>query len=240
MVLAAGCDNFATVQDADSIDAYETYIAESPNSRFALQAESRLEELYLQKAKEDGTLEAYDTYLTKYPDGIHLPEALIGREVLLFEDAYRKNTEEMWQKFLDEHPRADRKRDKYARKAVKAAPLIHHVDIGGIRIEDINLAEDPTGPLNGKGIYADVTNNADKAIAYLGISMAYLDREGNILMRKEWPAVAPQFPVPMEERYLEPIEPGETRVWEFTTGDVPGGWSGQVLLRPMRFEFVKE
>ena len=240
LLLCSACDNFPAVQEADSIEAYETYLEENPTSRFAIQAESRLEELYLEKAKEEGTLEAYDTYLDKYPEGVHRPTALERRESLLFLDAYQKNTEEMWKKFLEEHPRAERKRDKYARKAVKAAPLIKHLTIGSIRIEDINLAEDPTGPLNGKGFYADVTNNATEPIAYLGMSMAYLDRDDNILMRKEWPVVAPQFPVPMEEEYLVPIAPGETRTWEYTTGDLPGGWSGKILLRPMRFEFVEE
>ncbi len=67
LMLACGT-SFSEVQKTDSIEAYEAWIAENPGSPQMTLAEIRVEELYLEKAREDQTLEAYDIYLGKYGD----------------------------------------------------------------------------------------------------------------------------------------------------------------------------
>ncbi|MEC8423502.1 MAG: hypothetical protein VX000_06975 [Myxococcota bacterium] len=39
--------------------------------------------------------------------------------------------------------------------------------------------------------------------------------------------------IPMPREYYKPILPGETRRWEWTTGDMPTGWSKRVRVKPV-------
>jgi len=46
--------------------------------------------------------------------------------------------------------------------------------------------------------------------------------------------VAPSFPTPIEEEKKIPMASGETRTWEWTTGDLPDDWSGKVAVVPLK------
>jgi hypothetical protein len=61
----------------------------------------------------------------------------------------------------------------------------------------------------------------------LKLRIQYLDGSGNPVGEGEWPVVAAQLPgnLPMPEGFDKPIAPGETRRWEWTTGDMPDGWA---------------
>jgi hypothetical protein len=109
-------------------------------------------------------------------------------------------------------------------------------------MEQVNLAENPEGPLDGYGFYVDVTNNGDAPIQYLNMQISYLDEKGTTLSRSKWPAVATRLPasLPMEEGFDKPIAKGETRQWEWTTGKTPDGWSKKVSVIPINIKFVGE
>ena len=104
ILLSLGCsDPFDEAQKEGSIEAYETFLADNPNSPFRLQGEIALEELYLEKARTDGTLEAYDTYIEKFPKGQHIDKARDERREFLFSWADKQDTSEGWETFLEEY-----------------------------------------------------------------------------------------------------------------------------------------
>jgi hypothetical protein len=234
------------VQQTDSIEAYEGWLATAnehdPNHFIAT---IRLEELRLASAREAGTLEAFDTYLEAYPAGSgakHRAKALEAREAFLFSWADETNTVASWQKFLDEYPKAERKRRKESRRRLKMVENEGVISLGETRKERVNLAENPDGPLNGWGFWVDVTNQGEKAIERCVLRIRYLNDQRVAVGHDEYPVVAKRLQgnLPFAEGWDRPIDPGETRVWEWTTGDLPESWSQKVEVVPVDLTFVGE
>ncbi len=162
LVLAASaCDTFPQVRQQDTIEAYEKYLAEHPDSNYAAEAKGRLETLMYEKAKTDQTLEAYDAYMKRFPNGMFAEKARNEREKFLWEWADETHTVEGWDRYLSEYPQHDAKKVREARRRKMAAEYAPNVKIGEITREKVNLAEDPEGPLNGWLFKADITNGGD-------------------------------------------------------------------------------
>jgi hypothetical protein len=241
LVLSAGCgDDFATAQAEDTIASYETYLAANPEGRFEMQATLRLEELVLQDARAKATLEAYDVYLERFPEGALHEKALGERETFLYDWANLQNTAPGWQKFLDEYPSAGKKRKQHARKVLKVLAYADSLDFGEVTQKQINLAEDPDGPLNGWAFQVMVTNKGDKTIEALWLTIEYLGEGGVAFDKREWPLVAAYWPTPIEEERKLPMKPGETRAWDWSTGSPGELWSKEVRVIPTRISFVGE
>ncbi len=228
--LVACGEPFIEAQNADTIEAYEKYLAENPDGRFALEASGRLETLYLERAKTEKTLEAYDAYLERFPEGAMRDKALTEREEFLYDWAKQTNTAEGWQKYLDEYPKGKKQRRQYAKRMLTVHAYLPSLDVGPADKQQVNLAEDPEGPLDGWGFTTDVTNNGDKTVIDLRLTIQYLSPEGGVLEEKEWPVVAEYWPVPVEEERKVAMQPGETRTWEWTTGNLPERWDRQVRV----------
>jgi len=229
--LTACGDNFSAVQKTDTIDAYEAYLKENPDSRWVLQANDRLETLYLEKAREEKSLASYDAYLERFPQGKLRAKALGEREEFLFDWAKHEDSMASWTKFLDEYPKADKKRKKQAERMIEVHEYLDKVTLSEARQKQVNMAENPKGPLDGWGFEVDVTNNGDEPIVDMRLQITFLSPEGGALRTKEWPVVAPKFPVPMEEEAKVPIAPGETRTWWWTDGAIPERWLEQKKVK---------
>ncbi len=243
LMFAFACsDPFAEAQEANTIEAYEKFLAESPNSQYRLQGEIRLEELYLEKARTDATLDAYDVYLQKFPEGKLVDKAREERREFLFNWSDSEDTPEGWQKYLDQYPTGDKKKQQTARKRLRMAESKDLIAIGPVEMEQVNLAENPDGPLDGWGFYAEVSNKGDKAIEFLNLRIRYLDENGAELDSRDWPAVSPTPPqgLPQREEFYEPIKPGDTRTWEWTSGDMPGGWAKKASVTAIDIRFVED
>ena len=163
------------------------------------------------------------------------------RKQFLFDWAAEQDTPEAWQKFLDEYKKGDKKLRSKARQRLRMAENRDRVDIGPVETEQVNLAENPDGPLDGWGFTADVTNKGDKPIQTLMLEIQYLNDAGKAAKTDLWPAVATALPgnLPFEEGFDKPIAPGEVRVFNYTTGDLPAGWSKKVKLVPVDIGFAK-
>ena len=241
-VVATGCeDPFEKAQTTHTIDAYEQYLKENPDGTYVLQAKLALEDLYLQSAREGKALEGYDKYLERFPKGQHKAKVMDERKQFLFDWAAEQDTPEAWQKFLDEYKKGDKKLRSKARQRLRMAENRDRVELGPVETEQVNLAENPDGPLDGWGFTADVTNKGDKPIQTLMLEIQYLDGSGNKAKADLWPAVATRLPggLPFEEGFDKPIAPGEVRVFSYTTGDLPAGWSKKVKLVPVDIGFVE-
>jgi len=236
LFLLAACGNpFAEAQKLHTIDAYEAFLKENPDSPYRLQAETALEELMLEEAREAKTLEAYDAWLTRFPEGRAREKVLEERRSFLFGWAEAQGTAEAWQKLLDEYPKAPKKERDDARKRLRMAENAHRVQLAPPGMEQVNLAEDPKGPLDGWAFTTTVTNAGDQPIHHLMLEVRYLGEDGKKLGSNLWPAVAKALPgnMPKPDGFDKPIPPGKTRDFEYTTGDLPASWGRKVEIVPV-------
>ncbi len=218
LLLTVACgDGFGEVQKMDTIAGYEEFLANNnPDRNTLLQATTRLEELYLEKAKADGTLESYDAYLEKFPEGRLREKAVGEREEFLFDWAKREDTTASWKQWLDEYPRGDKDRKATARMGIEVATYRDKIVLGATVFEEINMAEDPQGEKDGWAWRIDVTNNTDTAIRKLDITMVFLGADGGAVERKKWPVVTENWGIPMPDEFYGQLEVGQTRTWEWT------------------------
>lgn len=242
--LGACGQSLTEVQKIDTIEAYEKWIAENPSSGQLTIAQLRVEELYLEKARESKALEDYDAYLAKYPEGSAAKlrdKALKEREEFLWKWADEEGSVEALSKFLEEYPRAERKRRTEAKARLKVAEYLPKLEISKVEQEPANMAEDPDGPLNGYAWHADITNNGDKTVVTLNFKLDFLTAEGRTMATKRWPLVGKKAKLPMPDEFYKPLKPGETRHWYYLdmAPDDPG-WSKQVRLVPTFIQFEGE
>ena len=243
LMMSLGCsDPYAEAQEADSIAAYEKYLAENPSGAYQLQAKTRLEELMLEKAQESGDLADYDAYLERFPDGMKREKVLEERERVMFAWAAETDTPEAWQKFLDEYPRGDRDRKKEARRRLTVAENKDAFSLGTPEIEQVNLQNNPDGQLDGWQFIVDVTNTGDKPITLLTLGISYLDDAGQVLDTETYPSVGSRYPGRswIEDPYKEPLNPGETRAWEYSSGNLPAGWNRAVRVSAVNIAFAED
>lgn len=229
--LLFACDDFGAAQQADTIEAYEAYLADNPDGTYSLQARVRLEELHLEKAREAGTLEAWDAFLAKFPDGNLKERAVEERESSLWTHAMAHPTAKGWGLYASEYPSKDRKRAAFAKRAAKAMAFFEeNIELSKVTTRKVNLAEDPEGPLNGTAFTVTAKNRGEDTIRTLWFQIDYLAEDGRVLDSDKWPLVATyaEYPVPVEEEKTVPMEPGASREWEWWTGDLPEGFSGRV------------
>ncbi len=247
---ACGGPNYYEAQKIDTIEAYETFLAAKPNSPQAYPAKTRLEELYLHQAKEAKTLAAFDDFIARFPDSVLKPQAVEQREEFLYAWATDTNTMASLQQYLDEYPRGKKKRKADVRKRIGVLEYIDNLALGAVSLTPVNLAEDPEGPLDGFAVAAPVTNNGKKTIETLQLELRFINTNGDVMMTKRWPVVAPNLPgnLPVEEEFKIPLKPGETRSLYYTTWDPgtesptgdkgSGKWSKEVQLTPTYIKFV--
>lgn len=241
LFLLAGCaDPYGDAQKVDTIEAWEGFLAGNPSGSEKLGAEKRLEELLVARAEQSKKVEDYDAVLKKFPKSRKTKEMQAGRANAAFAVAEAEGTADAWKAFLDENPTADTALKKKARNMVAVAEYKDKLAMTEPKVEEVNLAEDPKGPKDGWGFTTVVTNDGDKAVEYLNLEVQFLDAQGQKLKAFTYPLAAQAGPggLPLPEEYTKPLEPGQSRTWTYTTGDVPEGWSKQVKVVPVAVRFV--
>lgn len=239
-LLLAGCgDGFATAQKADTIEAYDAYLAETPDGAYAIAATLRIEGLMLEKAREERTVAAYDALLARFPDGTAAKDAKEERLQAAFSAAIADGSEPALQAFLDENPQAPKGMRGQAADAKTLALYPDGFTIGELTITQVNLAEDPKGPLDGWKFSAPVTNTGDQELIALELRLALPNESGRELTSKIWPVVSNSWPIPMPDDASKPMKPGQTREWSWTIGDPPAGWTKQATLKPARLRLAQ-
>lgn len=240
LLAAAGCDPYTSVAETDTIEAYEAWLRDNPEGPHTLKATARLQDLMLERARNSGAPGDFDAYLARFPQGAHAETARAERRSRLFRTAYEAGTVEAWERFLADYPKTHDDLATQARDGLAAARYAPSMTMTSVTTARVNLAEDPAGPLNGTAFRTEVTNIGDRTVTGWWLRIFYLDRAGGILDHDAWPVVeTPRgFPTPMPESASEPMKPGETRTWEWTTGDLPPDFSGNVRVQPMRVRFA--
>ena len=96
--------------------------------------------------------------------------------------------------------------------------------------------------MNGWKFATEITNNGDKEIMYLKAEIVFYNAEGRAIDRatdedtviigelkgREWATPEKQKP---------PFKTGETRKWEYTTGETPPGWGQKVKMNLINIQF---
>lgn len=238
-LLLAGCDDYPAVQKEDTIEGYEKYLAENPESIYKPQIDKRLEELYFEKAQSDGSLAAWDAYLAKFPEGKHKKEADEAREALRFEEAEKADTIEAYKAFLAEFPKAKKEHRKPAENRV-AVLEYGKIELTPPEIIEVNMAEDPKGPMDGWGVKVNVKNAGDKTVEYLRLAATFYGNDGAPIEKKSQLVVAKNDPMPHPEEQEKPMPPGDTRVWIYTIAKsaLPDDWGKKVDVKADALKFV--
>lgn len=236
-----GCsDPFEDAHKADTIEAYEKYLAENPDSEHKAEATQRLNALSFKKAEAANTLEAWDAYVAKFPTGKFYKKAMLARLPLAKAQAEAVNTEEAWTRIATDYARISRPTSLQAKRRAAIAPFLDKISIGEGSVVQVNLAGDAKAAPDGWRFSAPVTNKGTEAISELLIAVELFDASDANIGHREWPVVAPKMPkgLPMKPGWDAPMAPGETRTWEFPTKDIPASWTQKFKLRPSRVRWV--
>lgn len=231
LVACSAGPDFAEVQAADTIEAYEGFLAADPETFYKPQIDVRLEELYFEKAKKEASIASWDVYFGKFPEGKHAKEAKVAKEDLAFSAAAAENTLESWKKFVAEWPAGSPTHLTRANGGIFVAEY-GKLSIGEPTVLQVNLAEDPKGPLNGWGVRAPITNGGDKTFTYVGVQLALLADDGSVLQTKDYALVSPTWGMPATEEQTRPMAPGDTRTWawDMALDGAPADWHQKVKL----------
>lgn len=241
LALSLGCDPQAAGPEQDTPEAWRAWLESHPSATDQLRGNARVQDLLLDRARRSEDPADYDAYLEAFPAGAHAETARAEREKVMFRAALLAGTPDRWERFLQDYPKARGGHDRIAKEGLDAARYAPHMKMGPVKTRQVNLAEDPDGPLDGISFEAEITNEGAQTLEAWWLRIFYLDDQGNVLDRRKWPLVAKpaEFPVPMPPEASEPLKPGETRTWAWATGDLPEGFSGQVRLVPMRVRFAQ-
>jgi len=236
-----GCEGLA-LHDArlkDTPEAYEAFLQQYPESTNTEELKQRIDELRFSVAVETDTAAAFQDYLYLHPQGASRPAALLAEEGLAFSEAAAAGTAKSLQAYLDAHPKGASVKD--ANGLLDRLLYRERIGVEEVRVEQVNLASNPEGPLDGWAIFADIVNEGRRTLSLIEVHIDLLDATGQAAgPENKWWAVAPDlgaFPTP--EAMKPPLVPGASRAFRWTTGAIPENWSQQVLLRvtEVRFEY---
>jgi tetratricopeptide (TPR) repeat protein len=249
-----GGPSFRSVMEQGTPEAYEAWFKTAdPKDADFVTAYVQLEKILFDKALVEGSIEAFDRFFARYPAKKHasypqgftpmyFDKAWKEREAVLWSWADQQNSREAFARFLEDYPNAGKKRKAEGRRRVHMLDNLDKLRVGPVRQERVNLAENPEGALDGWGFWVEVTNVGDKPIERCSLAIYYLGDGDRVLDRDEWPVVAKRLPgnLPFAEGFDKPMAPGETRTWEWTTGETADGWSQRVRITPVDILFVGE
>lgn len=232
--------SFEEVQRLDTIEAYEAFLAADPESIYQFACEKRLEELYFARGQQEGTRAAWEAYLQRFPEGPSRDTVVRELGMAAFSEAATANTPDAFRAFLADFPKAD----KWLRaKAEGRATNLEYgkLVLGEPKVDRVNMAEDPKGPLNGWGISVEVRNEGDQTLEYVALTLNFLAEDGHVVGTKDYPLTSKHWSMPATELQQTPMKPGEARTWLWTEGDdtAPKEWKQQVSLLVTGLQFAK-
>jgi hypothetical protein len=247
LLLAACADPYGDAQEANTVEAWEGFLKTEPSASQKMFAEQRIEEILVRRAEESKTVADWAAVLKRFPTSKDKKKYIENKlnasmKLASMKLAEAANTEEAWKKVAEENPEADPAILKEARARADMAAYAAMLVIAEPVVKQINLAEDPKGPLNGWGIFTEVTNTGDKTVSYLNLDCEYLDAGGQPIRGDKWPVVGISGPggVSMHDDFYKPMKPGEKRPWALTTGEPPANWGQKVKLTAVSVRFAKE
>lgn len=99
--------DWKNTESENSITAYEDYLKQYPQGKFADEARSRIETIHFEKAETANTIEAYDDFLKRYAEGDFADKARSKIEAIYFDQAKAANSIEAYEDFLKRYPEGE-------------------------------------------------------------------------------------------------------------------------------------
>jgi outer membrane protein assembly factor BamD (BamD/ComL family) len=124
-VTAFGCADkdkqaWQEADEANTVAAFETYLQERPEGKFADQARERIDALDWEEAEESDSVSGYEKYLREHPAGKFTEQAREKIDELDWQSAGRSDTVVAYEKYLRDHPRGN-----YADQAAENIDALH-------------------------------------------------------------------------------------------------------------------
>ncbi|MEZ4240178.1 MAG: hypothetical protein R3F59_29300 [Myxococcota bacterium] len=216
--LPIGCSpSYTDVQRIDTIEAYEAFLEADPDSAYRNPVEKRLDELWWDRAVQQDSLEGWAAFTERWEGSKakHYPEALAKHAEFAWNAAVADGSEGAVQAYVDKFGKANQVLAGRARGWLDA---VHYggLELSAPRVEKVNLAEDPEGPLNGWGVSVDAKNTGKDTLYYVRLSVQWQKPDGTPIETKDYPLVSDNWTMPATEEQQTPIKPGESRVWQWT------------------------
>ena len=205
--LGAGCSKedaaFRAAQEANTIEAYEGYLKEYPNTTNQVAVEETLDQLYYDAATKEKTEEAYKAYLEHFPKGKHAPKMQGEYEQVMYKKAMKAGDTASIQAFLQAFPNGN-----FTAKAQKRYDELTYftsLSVSDVKVEKINMQGDRRGEMNGWQITGAITNAGAKGVKSITAKVGPKGGEG-------------------VEVTAGPCAPGEKVTFEVKTEHAPEGW----------------
>jgi hypothetical protein len=177
-------------------------------------------------------------YLARHPEGAGAEAATAAEDAYSFEEAAAAGSQEAFMAYLDAHPEGRHTKD--AKLGLDRVAYRDQVVVEGAAVERINLARAPEGPLNGWEVRAVVHNRGTRTLSVVELKIDLLDTGGTVIGEPQaWWAVAPNlggYPTP--EAMKIPLRPEASRSFQWTTGDAPSDWAGDIRLAISKVDFA--
>ena len=258
LFFSVACSNpYEEAQKAGTIEAYDKFIQENPDSRDVFSAQMDVETLMVAKARETQATADFDVYLTRFKDNPPTKatyDKMLGeRKEAFWNKALDTNKAADWQAFIDEYEIKDPKKTRIARQRLVVANYLPNLQMDPIEKSQVNLQGDESGPLDGWEFSTQITNSGDKDIEAMKLRISFLDAEGKITQAKDYTVIGcgdycqrkfvfddPSYikQDPDIGRIKPPMKAGEKRDFVKTTGDVPPEWSKQLKATIIAIKFV--
>ncbi|RME03495.1 MAG: hypothetical protein D6812_05160, partial [Deltaproteobacteria bacterium] len=106
LFVAAGCASAAyeRARRANTVEAYEKFLQNHPDSDQAPEARQRLEQLRYEQVKFLRTEQAYQSFIEQYPDNPYVPQIRKELEEIRYKRAITNGTLEDYETYLKYHP----------------------------------------------------------------------------------------------------------------------------------------
>jgi len=99
--------DWENAESENSITAYEDYLKQYPQGKFADEGRSRIEAIQYEKAEATNTIEAYTDFLKRYAEGEFADRARSKVESIYFNETKITNSVEAYKDFLDRYPKGE-------------------------------------------------------------------------------------------------------------------------------------
>ncbi len=209
--LLAGCATeyqaFDEAKAANTVEAYEAFLAEYPDGVNKAAAVERLDDLDWAATEAENTAAAYEAYLAKYPEGRHVTDAQLAAPKLAWQDADFSGDIATIKAFLEKYSSG-----AYASNAQKRLELLErmpkHLEVGPTTLTQ--------GEKKKWTVAADVKNVGDANVVTAEFRVAWSNADGRVTRSKDWYlCVAPNDRFDSAEELVQPLAPGETRTFSF-------------------------
>ncbi len=229
-----GCESgptWAQVEEMNTIEGYEAFLATEPDQFLLPTIEKHLEGLYFNRAATADVAAAWDVYAARFPKGgANGPLATKKRMDAHYREAMAADDADKLETFAKAFPKSGW---NGARAGGRAAALrFGKIGLTEPVVTPVNMAEDPKGTPDGRGVTVDVTNGGDQALEFVGMTLFYLGDDGTELSVQDYALTQPTWDLPASDEQMKPLGAGETRAWKWSIGDeyAPKGWNGKVRV----------